>query len=387
MQENSEIVFEKADFEKANIAFSEFRGNDTTEYNLFITPRKTSDFQEQINAIENGLQQFMRDRQIGSDAVFFERFFVSDAANQMPFLQKMAKAGCAVSVVEQPPLDGSKVVLWAILLTGENITKEQSANNIVLHHNGYSHVFSTQIHSNKYQGNSREQSADIFSQYIGLLRKNTLSLKDNCMRTWLYVRDIDNNYSGMVEARNRIFDENDLTKDTHFIASTGIEGRYSVPSVKVLMDAYAVGGIDSRQVGFLSAVTHLNPTHEYGVAFERGTTIDYGDRRHIFISGTASIDNRGKILHPGDLAGQTGRVFENVAALLNCAGADLRHVASMIVYLRDMADYEFINKYMRQHYLSVPHTIVLAPVCRPGWLVEVECVAILPVKNQSFSNF
>ena len=43
----------------------------------------------------------------------------------------------------------------------------------------------------------------------------------------------------------------------------------------------------------LYAASHMNRTSDYGVSFERGTAIEYGDRIHALISGTASIDNRG----------------------------------------------------------------------------------------------
>ena len=61
------------------------------------------------------------------------------------------------------------------------------------------------------------------------------------------------------------------------------------------MDTYAVKGLQPGQIQFLYAPTHLNPTYEYGVTFERGTAVTYGDRKQIFISGTASIDNKGEI--------------------------------------------------------------------------------------------
>ncbi|MCL1822300.1 MAG: Rid family hydrolase [Prolixibacteraceae bacterium] len=387
MQKNSDIVFGKVESGEISISFSGFAGEEITEYNLIISPQEVSDFEAQVNTVKDGLRQFMDDRNISADAVFLRRFFISDAANQCPLLEEMTKCDGPVSIVEQPPLNGCKVILWAILLAGKNITKETAGNHGIIRHNGYTHILSTQMHSGEFQNESREQTDDIFCEYIHFLSKNQLTLKDNCLRTWLFVHDIDNNYRGMVNARNRIFSENGLDKNSHFIASTGIEGRHPVAAVKVLMDAYAVDGLRGEQIKFLSAPSHLNPTYEYGVAFERGTAIDYGDRRHIFISGTASIGSRGEILHNGDLTGQTARVFENIRALLKQAGADLNNVTCMIVYLRDIADYQLINKYMQQHYLSIPHAIVLAPVCRPGWLVEVECVAVLRVKNHDFSNF
>lgn len=65
-----------------------------------------------------------------------------------------------------------------------------------------------------------------------------------------------------------------------------------------MLDAFAVAGLKPGQIKYLYARTHLNPTYEYGVSFERGTAVDYDDRRQVLISGTASINNRGKCCMP-----------------------------------------------------------------------------------------
>ena len=91
------------------------------------------------------------------------------------------------------------------------------------------------------------------------------------------------------------------------------------------MDAYAIAGVDSRQIRYLYASSLMNRTSEYGVRFERGTCVDYGDRRHVFISGTASINNKGEIMHVGDIQRQTERMLENVAALLEEADCGWRY--------------------------------------------------------------
>lgn len=114
----------------------------------------------------------------------------------------------------------------------------------------------------------------------------------------------------MVKARNEVFLTQDLTEKTHYIASTGIGGRHPDPQVTVQMDAYAINGIQPAQIQFLYATTHLNPTYEYGVSFERGTCVKYGDRRQVFISGTASINNKGEVVYPGDVRKQTNRMWE-----------------------------------------------------------------------------
>ena len=177
-----------------------------------------------------------------------------------------------------------------------------------------------------------------------------------------------------------------LTEKTHYLASTGIQGQIADSRSLVLLDAYAVDGLQAEQIRFLHAPEYLNPTYEYGVTFERGTAVEYGDRKHIFISGTASIDNRGEVVYPGNIAGQTRRMLLNIEALLKEAGSSLADLAKMIVYLRDIADYPIVRDLMEQQFPDVPKVIVLAPVCRPGWLIETECIAIKAGGNPEFRN-
>ena len=133
----------------------------------------------------------------------------------------------------------------------------------------------------------------LFNEYVMQLAEEGCKLSENCIRTWLFVNDIDLNYGGVVRARNQVFFTQGLTVHTHFIASTGIGGRQQDPNVLSQMDNYAIAGIRQEQIHYLYAPTHLNRTSDYGVSFERGTYVDYADRRHVFISGTASINNKG----------------------------------------------------------------------------------------------
>jgi enamine deaminase RidA (YjgF/YER057c/UK114 family) len=219
------------------------------------------------------------------------------------------------------------------------------------------------------------------------LAQEGCTLADNCIRTWLFVNDVDLNYGGVVRARNQVFFTQGLTQHTHFIASTGIGGRGQDPNVLTQMDNYAIAGIRPEQVSHLYAPTHLNRTSDYGVSFERGTRIDYGDRRHVFISGTASINNKGLIMYPKDVIRQTHRMWENVEALLAEAECSYDDVGEMVVYLRDIADYQLVSELYAERFPDKPHIIVHAPVCRPGWLVEMECMAVKKVENPEFEPF
>ena len=213
------------------------------------------------------------------------------------------------------------------------------------------------------------------------------TLQANCLRTWFFVRDVDLNYAGVVKARKELFATQGLTAETHYIASTGIEGAPANPDSYVQMDGYAVEGIDPEQITYLKASSHLNPTYEYGVTFERGTAIRYGDRKQIFLSGTASIDNTGAICFPGDVIQQTQRMMENIEALLQEAGASTQDIVQAITYLRDPADYVLVRNYFEQHYPDLPQLIVKAPVCRPGWLIETECIALTAQGDRRFRNY
>ena len=341
------------------------------EYHLMIAPSVTGCFYEQLSAVNQALADFRN----GHDDMDpdFVRYFISDASNQEQSVKDAAsELNCPVSVIEQPLLSGRKVCAWVYLVKRDCPSE-------------YRHLWHASM---KGCGpDSCSQTDSIFRNYADSLAKEGCTIPENCIRTWLFVQNVDVNYSGLVKGRRDFFDEIGLTRDTHYIASTGIAGRTGESSSKVMMDAYAVNGLADGQIAYLKGSTHLNPTHEYGVTFERGTSVDYGDRRHVFISGTASIDNRGEVVHPGDISSQTLRMWENVEILLAEAECSYDDVMHMIVYLRDIADYARVSAMFHKRFPKHPKVFVWAPVCRPGWLVEMECMAVKPIVNKEYRPF
>ena len=233
---------------------------------------------------------------------------------------------------------------------------------------------------------AKELDADSWKQ-VNELRKTDPKAADELVRTWIYVQGVDTHYAGMVRARKEVFDEEGLTEHTHYIASTGIEGRFRLPQSLVYMDAYAIRGMSRGQLNYLHALEYLSPTSNYGVTFERGSIVNYGDRNHIFISGTASIDKHGEILYPQDVMAQAKRALMNILGLLSEGGANFDDLAQLIVYLRDPADYPVIKPFIESMLPEVPAVYVLAPVCRPGWLIEMECMAVCPNMNDMLRPF
>lgn len=357
-----------------------------SEYHVMLritNPRLT--YMDQVNYLMEAYDQLMQGEMKGTVAVF-KRFFVSDAANQANYLQALhaERSDCALSIIEQPPLDGTKVALWVYIQRG--VQTKALANGIYeVKHGAYRHLWMAGACNQA--SNSEYQMRLLFNDYVMQLLENGCCLADNCIRTWIFVQNVDVNYAGVVKARNEVFATQNLTDKTHFIASTGIAGRHANPKVLAQMDAYAVEGIDKEQIHYLYAPTHLNPTYEYGVSFERGTYVDYGDRRQVFISGTASINNKGEIMYPGDIRQQTLRMWENVETLLKEAECTFEHVAHLLVYLRDIADYTIVREMFEDRFPNIPKVYLLAPVCRPGWLVEMECMAVKPISDGRYPAF
>ena len=58
-----------------------------------------------------------------------------------------------------------------------------------------------------------------------------------------------------------------------------------------------------------------------------------------------------------------------------------------IVYIRDAGDYRVVNRLFEERFPEVPKVIVVAAVCRPGWLVEMECIALKEQVCPEFDNF
>ena len=296
------------------------------------------------------------------------RCHLSDPANQEPVLREgLGERISFVSVVGQAPVD-SRIALeswcWKNWRSMKNYTP-----------------FWFQSDTSK--GNSYDQMAAEFSELDEFITGKGLSVELNTLRTWIYCKDVDNNYAGLVKARNDYFATRGMTRDTHFITSTGIEGECGDPHRLVRMDSLSFSNIKREQIQFLYALENLSPTAIYGVSFERGTRMIWGDRSHFYISGTASIDKEGNVLYLGDVRLQTRRLLENVRALLAEGGAEMGDIKWATLYLRDKCDAKIALEEIVRAGISadIPLVVLKAPVCRPTWLVEMECVAVKKESN------
>lgn len=380
----------------ASVRISRFKGvSGVEEYHLTVRPTEYGSTDAQLGSAFSAYRGALDSLGLSMHTAVLRRFFCSDLVNQATALEthpfsnpRNAADPCAVSWVCEPPVPPAKVALWAYHMkdpTGQ-LDKIQEATSLTLRRGELSHHWTTGL-TCPIAGTSYEQTRGIFEEYNTFLRAQELTLADHVIRTWLFVQNIDANYQGLVAARREFFTEHGLTPQTHFIASTGVEGSHADIAAKVTMDAYAISGVRPEQIEFLAALDHLSATHVYGVTFERATAVSYRDRRHVILSGTASIDHQGNILYPGDMPRQLDRTLENVEALLAKAGATLKDMGVFIVYVRSPSDCTPARQKMQERFGDVPLEVVVAHVCRPGWLIEVEGLATIPADNPNLPPF
>ncbi|MGN1353339.1 MAG: Rid family hydrolase [Alloprevotella sp.] len=357
---------------------------------LFIAfkPAALASLQCQLDDVAAQMSSCLGRHNVKADQVLAARVCFSDIANQMAEfrqhpLSRQLEAACMVSCVEQPMLDGAKLGLQLWVSKRDDLKKTRLDGGWLVETDEEVIVMqAVRFSAEETQGQDAcRQTHMAFDRHIALLAEHGMNLRDHCQRTWIYVRDIDRHYAGVVKGRNEVFEIEGLTPQTHFIASTGIGGYGDNSESIVCMDFISVKNKrDAAHVVYLQAPEYLNPTIEYGVAFERGTALNLLGERYRLISGTASIDHRGRCLYRGDVLAQTERLFLNISKLLEADGAGLDDMCVMIVYLRDIADAAVVQPYIDAHYPDVPCLLVQARVCRPEWLIEVACIAKSPLK-------
>jgi 2-iminobutanoate/2-iminopropanoate deaminase len=102
--------------------------------------------------------------------------------------------------------------------------------------------------------------------------------------------------------------------------------------------------------------------------------IRWGDL--IFVSGQIPIDPATSQVVGDDVAAQTERVLQNLAAVLEAAGASLSQVLKTTVYLRDLNDFGKMNEVYARFFSEQPPARATVQVARLPRDVSVEIEAV-----------
>lgn len=220
----------------------------------------------------------------------------------------------------------------------------------------------------------RSQADALFGGAADALRTQGLELR-NVARTWLFLADIAHDYAELNHARRDFFAAHQVAPAP---ASTGIQGSPWPADRRCAMDLVAYDGPGVGAIQPIHAPT-MNEAPDYGSDFSRGMRVDLGRMAVVYISGTASIDARGLVLHAGDPAAQARRMLLNVEQLLAGQGVGLDRLVQAVTYVKRAADRDAIVAACAAAGVpgTIPHTICVADVCRPEWLCEMEAIAVV----------
>jgi enamine deaminase RidA (YjgF/YER057c/UK114 family) len=106
-------------------------------------------------------------------------------------------------------------------------------------------------------------------------------------------------------------------------------------------------------------------------------------RRMVFIAGQVSIDAEGRLVAPGDFAGQVKQVFANLRTALEGAGATSADVTKITIYVVDYKPElrpllgEARASIFGPATLPASTLVGVQALAEPGYLIEVEAIAVI----------
>ena len=105
--------------------------------------------------------------------------------------------------------------------------------------------------------------------------------------------------------------------------------------------------------------------------------------RTIYTAGQVSIDERGTLVGPGDLAAQTVQVMRNIGLALAAAGATHADIVKITTYVVNYKpEHRAVIGQARAPFFSngapPASTLVgVAALAHPDWLIEIEAIAVV----------
>jgi hypothetical protein len=300
-----------------------------------------------------------------------------------------------LSVLAQPPLTGKLIVEACYYDTQfwETIFISKGENGAVLFRQNESQILIGNVQS--YESEScRLNSEKAFSRLTEIFDSLDFEI-NSIVRQWNYIENIlgfdgnEQRYQAFNNVRSVIYDDSFKTKG--YPAATGIgmnQGGTIIEFIAIRSDRLVTSAIDNpEQVSahlyskkvLIGDECELKTTPK----FERARFIKLFGKKIIFISGTASI--RGEqtvgIDNPSE---QTEVTINNIRQLYSKEILNKISIEKMVpkygharIYVKDRKDFAAIKKTFRTHFGNLPVVYIVADICRPDLLVEIEGKVIL----------
>ena len=340
-------------------------------------------------------------------AVIHQAVFVADsksiAACRQIIREFYGRDMPATSYIPQPPCEGELLAIEAMGLGRgrEKVDIQRISDQVVVtRHDGVAWVYADHAVPRTSSEGVYEKTICSYQHLRRLLPEAGARL-DQVLRTWLCLGGIVDDdgptqrYKELNRARADVYQHVPFLNDRlpkgytgpAFPASTGVgtAGRsISISALAVVSDVDNVVAIpleNPRQTAAYSYSSAYSPTSP---KFARGLALCCGADATLFISGTASITNS-ETRHVGDVVAQTHETLENITALISednlsrhglpGRGTTLEGLGVARVYVKRAQDHARVRAVCEQRLGAVPVSYVVADVCRPDLLVEIEGIA------------
>ncbi len=303
--------------------------------------------------------------------------------------------------VVQPPCNGASLAVesWAVAADSAKVVRA-GPQLVTVSYNDITWLHCGDIFPPSSAGGVYDRSAAAFAQMKTLVERAGGHF-DHLVRTWLYLGDIvgpegkTQRYKELNRART------DFYRDTAFGRShrmSGVRGGIYPASTGIGMAgtdlAMSCLALDThRKDVFLLPLENPQQTPAYNYharyspqspKFSRAMAVAAGTSLITFVSGTASIVNS-ETRYRDDAEKQTDQTIENIERLISAenlaahglpgAGATLSDLAAVRVYIKHPETYQKCRSVCEKRLGAVPALYLVADVCRPDLLVEIEGVA------------
>lgn len=303
--------------------------------------------------------------------------------------------------VLQPPCNGAAVAMEVWAVGGKGVRLEHYSPHVLsVTYDGVRWIYCGGIESPGSVPSVYQQTTEGIQALEAALRLAGSGLGD-VVRTWYYLGGIN-----AVEGKLERYKEFNRARTDAYRKVGFCRGIPGVRGPAVVWPAST--GIGMRGCGLTMSCLGLQteradlrlfplenplqvPAYQYprtyspeSPKFSRAMALVLGDYVTSWISGTASIVNA-ESLYPGDIERQTTQTLDNIERLIapeNCAahgfpqaGARLHDLAKVRVYLKRPQDYARCKSVCEKRLGQVPVLYLVADVCRPELLVEIEGVA------------
>jgi 2-iminobutanoate/2-iminopropanoate deaminase len=110
--------------------------------------------------------------------------------------------------------------------------------------------------------------------------------------------------------------------------------------------------------------------------------LDVGDGAILILSGQVAVDDGLKVVAPGDMRGQSERIFEIIGRILQAHGASFADIVNIRTYLTDigkLGEYAEVRmKYLPTDQPPTSTTVEVSRLFLPEAIIEIEVMAVLP---------